>query len=234
MLSGHCEATCSAGIARFTTDGASTSAAHRASAQLRAKVASQARRLPLASSHHTRPPTASAATSSQGHHTVLDPVGSGAAEVEPGDTVAVALGEELVGVGVVSVGVGVGVAVVSVGVGVGVSVFVGVGVGVGVAVSLGVGVGVAVVALAEAVREGVAVSVGVGAGVDGVRVGSDGVAVIEGRVRLGFAVGRVTLPDPHAVRRSAAPATSTAAAPVRRTVITTSPSRTPSRGLPPG
>lgn len=160
---------------------------------------------------------------------MLDPAGWGAAELEPGDAVAVALGEELVGVGVVSLGVGVGVADVSVGVGV------GVGVGL-VSVGVGVGVGEVLVALAEAVRVGVAVlvavavSVAVGVGVElvgvglvgvgvlGVRLGTDGVVVIEGRVRLGFAVGSVTLPEPHAVNMSAAPATSTAA-PVRRTAM---------------
>ncbi len=211
-------------MARFTTDGASTSAAHRASALFLAKAVSQVRRFPLASIHQTKPATTAAATSSQGHHGVLDPAGCGAAELEPGDAVAVALGEELVGVGVVSVGVGVGVADVSVGVGV------GVGVGV-VSVGVGVGVGEVLVALAEAVRLGVvvpvavAVSVAVGVGVGlvgvgvlGVRLGTDGVVVIEGRVRLGFAVGSVTLPEPHAVNMSAAPATSTAA-PVRRTAM---------------
>ncbi|MFN8158822.1 MAG: hypothetical protein U0R68_15500 [Candidatus Nanopelagicales bacterium] len=165
-----------------------------------------------------------AAASSHGQISVLEPDGAGAADVDPGDRVAVADGDELVGDGVVSVGVGVGVGVgvVSVGVGVGVSDFVGVGVGVSVVVGVSVGVAVAV---SEAVRVGVVVSLGVGVGVCvGLTDGSVRVGVGRLGVRVPLAVGSVTLPEPHALSASAAPATSRAAV-VRRAMSRPPPAR---------
>jgi hypothetical protein len=201
-----------------------------------ANAASHALRLRPTSSHHASPPRTTSARSSQGHHSVEDPAGSGDGLALLDVTVGLALGELLVGVGV-----GVGDVVVGVGVGVGVSVFVGVGVGVGVSVFVGVGVGVGVsvfvgvgVMLPSPVRVGVAVSVGVGVPL-GVGVGvavslGVGVRVIEGSDTLGFVVGRLTEPEPQALSASTVPRASSAAA-VRRGLMVRPP-RARGRGRP--